>query len=267
MPERPARLIAKERARLAYDQHRPTPERLNNSVRRTYDLLRAMLFASGQDRLLVENELVDDLSASRSTVRTVLQQLADDGLVRRSRRTGTTTTWSTVFAIDQLMTFGEFAQDQRAAVRGQVLETAVIRAPRLIRERLRLAEGSDVLVVESLMLREATAIAVAVSYVALRQGHQAPVPGDPFDVVTFVEQHLQVKIGASSSTMGASAADAETASLLGVAAGAPLIWCEDVLNDLQGDPLALCGFRFRSDHVAVSATAYRWSPRPLEEPA
>jgi GntR family transcriptional regulator len=197
----------------------------------------------------------------------VLQQLADDGLVRRRRRTGTTPTWSTVFAIDQLMTFGEFSLDQRAAVRGEVLETTVIRAPRLIRERLRLPDAGDVLVVESLMIWEGTVIAIAVSYVGLGSCDLAPLPGDPFDVVTFVEQHLQVRIGTSSSTMGALSADAETATLLGVSQGSPLIWCEDIMNDLDGNPLALCGFRFRSDHVAVSATAYRWSARPAEDRA
>ncbi|MDX6229026.1 MAG: GntR family transcriptional regulator [Frankiales bacterium] len=267
MPDRPHRLIAKERARLLYDQQRPAPVRLNNSVRRTYDLLRVLLYSSGRDRQLVENELVDDLSASRSTVRTVLQQLADDGLVQRSRRTGTTPTRSTVFAIDQLMTFGEFSQNQRAAVQGQVLETAVISAPRLIRERLRLPEGSDVLVVESLMLWEGRAIALAVSYVGLGSGDQAPRSGEPFDGLTFVEQHLQVRVATSSSTIGAAAADAETAALLGVAEGSPLLWFEDILNDMDGNPRALCGFRFRSDQVAVTATANRWSPRPAEDPA
>src|SRR6202158_1023535 len=68
------------RPEVVYQRQRQSPDRLNNSPRRTYDLLRSTLVSTGRSMLLVERELTDALSASRNTVRAVLQQLARAGL-------------------------------------------------------------------------------------------------------------------------------------------------------------------------------------------
>src|SRR5258708_12206751 len=87
------RPIGQERPEVLYQRQRQSPDRLNNSARRTYDLLRSTLVTTGQSMLLVERELTDALSASRNTVRAVLRQLAPECLVtpepnNRTRPTG-----------------------------------------------------------------------------------------------------------------------------------------------------------------------------------
>ena len=261
MPQRPQRLTAKDLARLNYDRGHRAPPRLNNSVRRSYDLLRSLLLSIGPEARLVESELVDALSASRSTVRTVLQQLADEGLVSRDRRTGTAPSWSaTVFAIDRLMTLGEFAQTQSTSLTGQVLEVAVMPAPGLIGDRLRLDDDGWVVMVESLLLCDSSPIAISVSYVGLDAAERVAAMGDALDAVAFLEQSMNVCLGSGSSTVGALAADGETSTLLGIPEGFPLVWCEDILNDVHDKPRALCGYRFRADQVAFTSQARRWSP-------
>ena len=54
---------------------------------------------------LVEHELTDALSASRNTVRAVLQQLAREGLVTREPKNGTRATGSLLLPIDELTPF------------------------------------------------------------------------------------------------------------------------------------------------------------------
>jgi GntR family transcriptional regulator len=89
------------RPEVLYQRRRQSPDRLNNSTRRTYDLLRSTLVATGRGMRLVERELTDALSASRNTVRTVLQQLASEGLVTREPKNGTWATGSLLLPIDQ----------------------------------------------------------------------------------------------------------------------------------------------------------------------
>ena len=77
------------------------------------------------------------------------------------------------------------------------------------------------------------------------------------DVISILERQLGIRIGPSRTTVGAVTADEETADLIGVDVGAPLIWLEDVLEDQDGQPRALSQFRLRGDRVAVSAKARR----------
>ena len=49
----------------------------------------------------------------------------------------------------------------------------------------------------------------------------------------------------------------QTAELIGVEVGAPLIWLEDVIEDENGQPRALSQLRLRGDRVAFSANARR----------
>lgn len=229
-----------------YQRQRQTPDRLNNSARRTYDLLRSTLVATGPDTPLVEGELTDALSASRNTIRTVLQQLAREGMVTREPKNGTRATGSMVLPIDELAPF-----------HARILEYRWLGCPPLVRDRLALPAGWTVLMVEGLMLQNDTPLGLSVNYVALGAAQCAEFAVDEPDIVTLLEGRLGIRIGQSRTTIGAVAADAQTAELIGVDIGAPLIWLEDVICDEHGQPRALSQLRLRSDRVAFSASARR----------
>ena len=78
-------------------------------------------------------ELTDALSASRNTVRTVLQQLAREGLVTREPKNGTRATGSLLLPIDQL---SPVVREPRALERRSLLG-----CPPMVRDRLRLPAG------------------------------------------------------------------------------------------------------------------------------
>src|ERR1700737_1503420 len=96
------RPTGQERPEVLYQRQRQSPDRLNNSARRTYDLLRSTLVSNGRHMPLVERDLTDALSASRNTVRAVLQQLAREGLVTRDPKHGTRATGSPCLPLDTL---------------------------------------------------------------------------------------------------------------------------------------------------------------------
>ena len=231
---------------MLYQRQRQSPDRLNNSARRTYDLLRSTLVTTGRSMLLVERELTDALSASRNTVRAVLQQLAREGLVTREPKNGTRATGSVLLPIDEL-----------TPIESRILECRLLGCPPLVRDRLRLPAGWTVLMIESLMLEDDLPLGLSVNYIALGEEQSPDFDFDEGDVLHILERQLGIRIGGSQTTVGAVAADEQTAEIVGVEVGAPLIWLEDVIEDEDGQPRALSQLRLRGDRVAFSANAYR----------
>lgn len=229
-----------------FQRRRESPDRLNNSARRTYDLLRSTLVATGRSMPLVERELTEALSASRNTVRAVLQQLAREGLVTRGPKNGTRTTGSLVLPIDRL-----------APLQARHLECRPIGCPPMVRDRLRLPEGWTVVMIESLLMEDTIPLGISVSYVALEEGQSPDLDVEDPDVLAILERQLGIRIGGSQTTVGAVAADDQTAELVGIDAGAALVWLEDLIEDHTGQPRALSQLRLRGDRVAFSANAYR----------
>jgi GntR family transcriptional regulator len=234
------------RPEVLYQRRRQSPDRLNNSTRRTYDLLRSTLVATGRSMRLVERELTDALSASRNTVRTVLRQLASEGLVTREPKNGTRATGSLLLPIDELTPF-----------QTRALECRSLGCPPMVRDRLRLPAGWTVLMIESLVLENELPLGLAVNYIALAEDHSGDVRIDEGDVILLLEQQLGIRIGGSQTTVGAVAADEQTAELIGIEVGAPLVWLEDVIEDENRQPRALSQLRLRGDRVAFSANAHR----------
>jgi GntR family transcriptional regulator len=233
------------RPEVVYQRQRQSPDRLNNSPRRAYDLLRSTLVNTGKRTLLVERELTDALSASRSTVRAVLQQLAREGLVTREPKNGTRATGSWIRPINELI-----------PSEARTLECRSLGCPPMVRDRLCLPEGWTVVMIESLVLQDGMPLGLAVSYIALDED-QSPDLNTEEHVILILEHQLGIRIGGSQTTIGAIAADEQTAELVGVDVGAPLIWLEDVIEDESGQPRALSQLRLRGDRIAFSATARR----------
>lgn len=243
------------RAEILYQRHRQTPDRLNNSLRRTYDLLRSAVLSAGRDVVLDENQLTDALSASRSTVRAVLQQLAREGLVTRGPRHGTRSTGALMLPATELRTVAQFSC--AAPVVAQTLDCRSLGRPAIVADRLLLREGSSILMIENLLVQNETPIGLTVDYIAVDNPQTAHVDAAGHDVISILEPQLGVRIGVSRTTVGAVAADEQTATLVDVDVGAPLVWLEDVIEDSTGQPQALSQMRFRSDRVAFHVTAQR----------
>ncbi|MDT5285234.1 MAG: GntR family transcriptional regulator [Mycobacterium sp.] len=246
-----------DRPEVIYQRQRPSPDRLNNSTRRTYDLLRSTLVTMGRSVLLVEGELTDALSASRSTVRAVLQQLAREGLVTREPKNGTRATGALLLRIDQLSPVAQFGSEPSTTVEARTLECRPLGCPPMVRDRLRLPVGWTVLMIESLVLENGLPLGLSVSYIALGEDQSPDFDIEDPDVILVLERQLGIRIGVSRTTVSAVVADEQSAELLGIESGAPLIWLEDVIEDEDGQPRALSQLRLRGDRVAFSATARR----------
>jgi GntR family transcriptional regulator len=241
--------------RSRYQRRRVTPTYSNNSVRRTYDLLRSTLPAMGPDAHLVEEELIGSFSASRNTIRIVLQLLAAQGLVNRGPKVGTTPSASLVLPLDEFMPIPD--QGIRRPMRGRGLESIVIEAPSVVAKRLQIPEGAPVAMIEGLILEDETPIALAVSYVALPEDRGERLGRSNPDPIVFLEEQLHVCVVSSDAIVAAIACDAQSAELLELNEGDPILFCADLFRDMEGRPIAMTQTRYRGDRVTMSATARR----------
>ncbi len=244
--------------RSRYQRRRATPPPVNNSVRRTYDLLRSTLPSLEPDALLVEEDLIKSLSASRNTVRVVLQLLAAQGLLKRGPKVGTTVGSAMVLPVSRLINLGEAGK--KPTIHTRLLESVVIPAPAAIRRRLELAEGARVALIEALLSDDTEPLAVSVSYVSLPENYERRIKSA--EIVAILEEDLNVSVGESDALIAALVADAQTAEQLQIDEGAPVLFLEDLLRDTDGMPRALSQLRYRADRVTFSATACR---EPAEE--
>ncbi|MBX9922136.1 MAG: GntR family transcriptional regulator, partial [Mycolicibacterium frederiksbergense] len=208
-----------ERPETVYQRNRQTPDRLNNSLRRTYDLLRSTLQNGQGDQFLVEGELIDALSASRNTVRAVLQQLAKDGLVTRSPKRGTRSAGAVMLRINQLAPVTEFGGDASIRTELKNLEYRPLGDLRMVRERLRLSADWSMLMIESLLVQNTQPLGISVSYIAVHPDQSPSLEFDEPDPILFLERQLDVKITSSRTTIGATAADEQSAALVGIEQG------------------------------------------------
>jgi len=232
----------------------------NNSVRRTYDLVRSSLRSLEDNATVSEAELVHSFSASRNTVRVVLQQLAEHGIVSRGPKVGTTVAGSTIIPLDELAPLG--AWQTRSPLRSRVLETTVIPAFEAIRGPLGLDPGATVGVIEGLVLDGKLPLALFVSYIAVPPEQAGHLGVDGLSAIAFLQRHMNVTIVESDTVLSVLAADAQTAQLLEVPVGSPIGLVEDQLRDAGGRPWAVCQLRCRSDRMSFSATARRVVHRP-----
>jgi GntR family transcriptional regulator len=171
-----------------YQRQRQSPDRLNNSPRRTYDLLRSTLVTTGRGMRLVEHELTDALSASRNTVRAALQQLAREGLVTREPKNGTRSTGSLLVPIEELSPIALFARESTSTVETRALECRPLGCPPLVRDRLRLPAGWTVLMIESLVLENKLPLGIAVNYITLGKEQPIHFDIDEPDVILILER-------------------------------------------------------------------------------
>jgi GntR family transcriptional regulator len=206
------------------------------------DTLRARL-DSGEfppGRLLPsEAELSGAYGASRVTIRRALELLRQEGLIDSRQGVGWFMAGSPLRqSLGRLATIE--AQLEASGVRPErrVLEFAFVPAE----PRVRVILGCDqVLKVRRLNLADGEPFAlVTVWCPAALAEHlsRAAVERSPF------YELLSVPLGGASQTIGAAAAEPSDAAKLGIPPGSPVLLCERITNDADGQPVLLSAHIF-----------------------
>jgi DNA-binding GntR family transcriptional regulator len=252
--------LTDDQRRLEFERaRRSRSEEVQTSPRRVYELIRSMIRrgTATSETALGEAELVQHLGASRNAVRRALQMLADDGVVVRQRRAGTSVLHDIVAVRD-----GEVGPRayEGAADEGRLrvsnLECRRISTPPAVQQGL----GSDVasvLVLEQVGFVGGAPLYLRVGYnvtdlsvdeflrrIDLNHVHYPPI-------AQVFESLFDAPYGSSSSVVEAVSCEDRAASLLGISEGSPVLLRELMTRQTDGTPRELSFTHFRGDRVAI----------------
>jgi GntR family transcriptional regulator len=176
-----------------------------------------------------EAELSTEFSASRVTVRRALELLRDEGLVDARQGFGWFVATNPIRqTLGQLATIEAQMEADGVVPERRILEFAFAPATARLREVL----GADqVLRVRRLNLADGEPFAVVTVWCSAELGQhlsRRDVERSPFYVL------LDVALRGATQTIGADAASADVAGLLGVPVGSPVLRCERVTTDVTG---------------------------------
>ncbi|MEO6126316.1 MAG: GntR family transcriptional regulator [Ilumatobacteraceae bacterium] len=197
------------------------------------DRVEAGSYAGGKV-LPSEAELSREFDASRVTIRRALETLRDDGLLAARQGFG----WFVASAplrqtLAQLGTIEGQLTDSGIDAQRQIIEFAFVAAT----PRVRNALGSDqVLQVKRVNLADGQPFAVVTVWCPAELGQnlsRREVEQSPF------YELLGVELLGATQTIGADAASPGDAALLDVPVGSPVLRCERLTTDIDGQPVLL----------------------------
>lgn len=242
--------------------------RQDTSPHRVYQLLRAgirdgSITAADQ---LIEHQLTVSYNASRNSIRKALQLLAEQGLLSRERRSGTSVAHNLVpVAVSEIVPPAGPGTALAGRLQVVTLECARMEPSPALLQRLQ-CEPDQVILLEQVGLLDSEPLYFRTGYCvsALEPAdHQARVDACSADLPPLPVAFARVfgaPYGDSSYSIEAAAAETRIAGLLGVKPLSPTLMRELILRDRSGRPRELSFTYFRSGRVAVAGTAVSAMP-------
>jgi GntR family transcriptional regulator len=240
-----------------------------DAARWVRDVLRSQILegvygglAAARPPLPSESELAAELGVSRNAIREALELLRGEGLITRVQGSGTFVTGAKLRQhLDRLEGLAESLAGHRLPVDNEVLSVREATATPFVAAKLQLPENAPILFIER--LRSVGGLPLSLDTTSLRIG-AIPVDAnlDKQDVFALIEQELGVRLGWAEITVESVAADPNTAKLLQIRPGAPLLLLHRLTHLRDGTPFDLETVRYRGDRCSLVTTAAREDAPP-----
>lgn len=220
--------------------------------RRVRDLVRASVRAGYYvDEPLMEDRLVAQLDASRSSVRAALQQLADEGFLSRHRGRGTTVLRRGLkVRLRDVTSLSDerpgLATNPDDVVDIVLTEQRTVPSTPLLRERLAV-EDDVVRMNENTFVVADEVIGVRTAYFSTRYGPTTWQGSGDMDEV--FAQVFGTRVGMVRTEVGCTVADDRTCTLFGVPQGSMVLVREQTMLDVHGAPVQVVFDNYRADRV------------------
>jgi GntR family transcriptional regulator len=200
-----------------------------------------------------ELELTKTFGVSQITVRQALRDLAALGYIRREQGRGTFVAKPKLdHGPRELTSFTQEMLRHRLTASSRVISRAVVSADSRVAERLQLSEGDPVCVLVRLRLADSEPMGVQTAHlpVALAPG-LADMDLENASLYDVLRTKFGLDPARARETYFAVAADAGTASLLGVTVGAPIFSVERVTFLESGRPFEFVQSAMRGDRYSI----------------
>lgn len=192
------------------------------------------------DMLPSENELCQIYSVSRTVVRSALQNLEGEGLIRRRKGKGSIVTGPKISEglAEKLTGFYQDMADRGLSTRTKVLKREETPCPDQIALRLSIAPQTPMIMIHRLRYVESEPIALVTSFLPL-QICPTLMDVDLTDrsLYEFLERTYGLMIMSANRVLESSSADEQQAGLLGIEPGDPLMKLESISYLEDGTPV------------------------------
>jgi GntR family transcriptional regulator, phosphonate transport system regulatory protein len=207
-------------------------------------------FAAGE-KLPGEMEIAENYRVNRHTVRRALATLAERGLVRAERGSGTyVETRRLAYPLRSRTRFSEIVGAGGREPRGQFIEASEEEATRELARELGLKTGAPLIRIEAVRFADRTPICVSTTWLS---ADRFPDAGSVFAAtrsMTKLLAHYGVRDYRRGSTrITAAIADATDAARLELALGRPVLVVDSTDLDNDGKPLVTKRSRFAAERV------------------
>lgn len=210
-------------------------------------------------RLPGERDLAVRLGVSRVTLRHALARLETEGKVERSAQRGWFVTGQVVSEPPSvLVSFTDMARARGLAPSAQILEQKTRPATFDEADQLRIPPGAEVVELRRLRSMDGQVICVDNTVLPMdRAGEIATTDMIDKSLYERLETLCGVRIHRSAYTVHAEAAGPETAALLRVPAGYPVLVGSEIAYTAEGKPVLVGVNRYRGDAYRFRADLYR----------
>ena len=207
-------------------------------------------FAAGE-RLPGEMEIAETYRVNRHTVRRALATLAERGLVRAERGSGTYVEAQRIaYPLRSRTRFSEIVGAGGHEPRGQLIDASEDVATRELARELALKTGAPLMRIEVLRLADRTPICVSTIWLGAERFPGAAQVYDRLRSMTKLLAHYGIRDYRRASTrVTAAIADATDAARLELALGRPVLVVDSTDIATDGTPLATKRSRFAAERV------------------
>jgi GntR family phosphonate transport system transcriptional regulator len=207
-------------------------------------------FAAGE-KLPGETEIAETYRVNRHTVRRALATLAERGLVRAERGSGTyVETQRLAYPLRSRTRFSEIVGAGGREPRGQLIDASEEAATRELARELGLKTGAPLIRIESVRFADRTPICISTTWLS---AERFPGAGSIFASarsMTKLLAHYDIRDYRRGSTrISAAIADATDAARLDLALGRPVLVVDSTDVDTDGKPIVTKRSRFAAERI------------------
>jgi GntR family phosphonate transport system transcriptional regulator len=207
-------------------------------------------FAAGE-KLPGEIEIAGTYRVNRHTVRRALAALAERGLVRAERGSGTYVEAPRLaYPLRSRTRFSEIVGAGGREPRGQLIDASGEPATRELARQLGLKAGAPLIRIEALRLADRTPICVGTTWLPAERFPEAGRIYESARSMTKVLAHYGIRdYRRASTSITAAIVDATDAARLDLGLGSPVLVVDSTDVDAKGKPLLTTRARFAAERV------------------
>lgn len=235
-----------------YQVDRQRAESLYVQIRRALEDEIERLYKPG-DALPPEPELAERFSVNRHTLRRAVDELVQAGVLERRHGRGTFVLDAPVdYAVGRETRFTELLESLGKTTASRVIRKIVIPARGGVATRLALAEGAEVVWIETLRRVDERPFCVISHYLPRARVADALDGYAGGSLHAFLAERCGIRLRRTESVVSASLPLGDDASLLAMPQNRPVLRVKSVnVDDRDGRPVEYALTRFRADRVQL----------------